>query len=372
MMPRQLSNRHQFFQPKQDWDAILSVLKTEVPLLECRYTGRFMRLQTNCDDDFRKLTKFMDDRGLDYKSYSLREERPIKVVIRGLPASTNISNILKELAEEGFELTKITRLSKYRTKEPMPLFYAQVKKNPLADAIYNVTEILGAQVCIEAYRGRPGPSQCWNCQGYFHSSEVCHLPTRCVRCAGTHKAEHCTRPSDQAPTCVNCGGDHAANWRGCPRCPGSKNKNRKLKVQKKKPHLPAPPPRPVSHEFSFANITAGQQRHAPVDTPPQPQRPPRMPVPPATYSPTVPAARVSHAPTLTSPTAAPQSAPPAQDCADLIGQLMKFTQQGMDGLVLSEAFRLCLPQLRQETEVHTRAYLIFHTYWRILATSSTN
>ncbi|GIZ00745.1 hypothetical protein CEXT_38271 [Caerostris extrusa] len=49
------------------------------------------------------------------------------------------------------------------------------------------------------------------CQGYFHSSEVCRLPTRCVRCAGPHKAEKCDLPSDQAPTCTNCGGDHAAN-----------------------------------------------------------------------------------------------------------------------------------------------------------------
>ncbi|GFT59430.1 nucleic-acid-binding protein from transposon X-element [Trichonephila clavipes] len=66
------------------------------------------------------------------------------------------------------------------------------------------------------------PNQCWRCQGFFHSSEVCHLPMKCLKCAGPHQAKDCTLQFEDPLKCANCGGEHAANWRQCPRFPKSK------------------------------------------------------------------------------------------------------------------------------------------------------
>ncbi|GFV17701.1 probable RNA-directed DNA polymerase from transposon X-element [Trichonephila clavipes] len=84
--------------------------------------------------------------------------------------------------------------------------------------------MFGTRVAFEPCDGsrNRGPNQCWRCQGFFHSSEVCHLPMKCLKCAGPHQAKDCTLHFEDLLKCANCGGEHAANWRQCPRFPKSK------------------------------------------------------------------------------------------------------------------------------------------------------
>ena len=35
---------------------------------------------------------------------------------------------------------------------------------------------MGTLVVVEPYKGKKGPSQCHNCQGWFHSAQFCNLP----------------------------------------------------------------------------------------------------------------------------------------------------------------------------------------------------
>jgi PAX-interacting protein 1 len=60
-------------------------------------------------------------------------------------------------------------------------------------------------------------TQCFNCQKFGHSSLNCGFPSRCVKCDGTHAKGSCPRTTREGdPKCVNCGGNHSANHRGCP------------------------------------------------------------------------------------------------------------------------------------------------------------
>ncbi|GFT72196.1 hypothetical protein TNCV_2993011 [Trichonephila clavipes] len=54
--------------------------------------------------------------------------------------------------------------------------------------------MFGTRVAFEPYDGSRNrrPNQCWRCQGFFQSSEVCHLPMKCLKCAGPHQAKDCT------------------------------------------------------------------------------------------------------------------------------------------------------------------------------------
>ncbi|GFX85094.1 uncharacterized protein TNCV_4979491 [Trichonephila clavipes] len=65
-------------------------------------------------------------------------------------------------------------------------------------------------------------NQCWLCQEFFNSSGLCHLPMKCLKCAGSHQAKDCTLQFEDLLKCANCGGKQAANWRQCPRFPKSK------------------------------------------------------------------------------------------------------------------------------------------------------
>lgn len=59
-------------------------------------------------------------------------------------------------------------------------------------------------------------TQCFNCQRFGHSSFGCGYTSRCVKCELPHPRGQCTRTTREGnPKCCNCGGDHAANHRGC-------------------------------------------------------------------------------------------------------------------------------------------------------------
>ncbi|GFW56117.1 probable RNA-directed DNA polymerase from transposon X-element [Trichonephila clavipes] len=110
---------------------------------------------------------------------------------------------------------------------------------------------------------------------WFHSSEVCHLPPRCVRCAGPHLAKDCTRSFDEPLKCANCSGEHAANWSRCPKHPknaqkknpnhNNKNKNgpkpKNNLNQKKVPQDPRPDiskARKVSPNLNYSKVVQNQ------------------------------------------------------------------------------------------------------------------
>ncbi|GFX16409.1 zinc finger protein [Trichonephila clavipes] len=69
---------------------------------------------------------------VEFKSFMLKQDRPVKVVIRGLPSNTEPEEIKAEIETEGFQVLKISQMKNFRTKAPMPLFYLQIQNG--ADA----------------------------------------------------------------------------------------------------------------------------------------------------------------------------------------------------------------------------------------------
>ncbi|GFW54283.1 nucleic-acid-binding protein from transposon X-element [Trichonephila clavipes] len=174
----------------------------------------------------------------------LKLERPLKLILRGLPTSTELEAVKKEIESEGFKIHKISRLTKFQSKAPMPLIYIQLINDLNADSIYNYVDMFGTRVAFEPYDGSRNrrPNQCWRCQGFFHSSEVCHLPMKCPEMCRTPSSERLYLAFLRDPLkCANCGGEHAANWRQCPRFPKSKkapnhqNKGGNIKNNNTKP-----------------------------------------------------------------------------------------------------------------------------------------
>ncbi|GBP67637.1 Nucleic-acid-binding protein from transposon X-element [Eumeta japonica] len=74
---------------------------------------------------------------------------------------------------------------------------------------------------VEAPFKKGGPGQCHRCQKYGHAAANCHADPRCVKCLVPHWTKECplTRESEEKPSCVNCGQQHTANYRGGPKAP---------------------------------------------------------------------------------------------------------------------------------------------------------
>lgn len=89
---------------------------------------------------------------------------------------------------------------------------------------------LGFIVVIEAYRFK-GVKQCYNCLHLNHSSELCTLDPKYLKCAENHRTNLCPKTANEKCICANCGEEYPANYKGCPRHPFEiKAKNKGLKI----------------------------------------------------------------------------------------------------------------------------------------------
>ncbi|GFX74943.1 RNA-directed DNA polymerase from mobile element jockey [Trichonephila clavipes] len=183
-----------FIQPNPDWTDLMVFAHSLAPTLQSKLSGRFLRITVQSEEEYRKLVTYFWHEQIAFKYFMLRSERPLKLILRGLPTSTELEAVKKEIESEGFKIHKISRLTKFQSKAPMPLICIQLINDLNADSIYNYVDMFGNRVAFEPYDGSRNrrPNQCWRCQGFFHSSEVCHLPMKCLKCAGPHQAKDCT------------------------------------------------------------------------------------------------------------------------------------------------------------------------------------
>ncbi|GFT55618.1 nucleic-acid-binding protein from transposon X-element [Trichonephila clavipes] len=180
-----------FVSPKGDWRQLVALAKLIAPSFQSQMSGRFLKVTVADDVDYRALSKWLESSGVEFKSFMLKQDRPVKVVIRGLPSNTEPEEIKAEIEAEGFKFEDLSD-ENFRTKAPMPLFYLQIKTVRMRQKIYDFTEVFGTRIEVKPFDRGNKVNQCWRCQGWFHSSEVCHLPPRCVKCAGPHAAKDCT------------------------------------------------------------------------------------------------------------------------------------------------------------------------------------
>ncbi|GFX32590.1 nucleic-acid-binding protein from transposon X-element [Trichonephila clavipes] len=204
-----------FIQPNPDWTDLMVFAHSLAPTLQSKLSGRFLRITVQSEEEYRKLATYSRHEQIAFKSFMLKSERPLKLILRGLPTSTELETVKKEIESEGFKIHKISRLTKFQSKSPMPLIYIQLINDLNADSIYNYVDMFVTRVAFEPYDGSRNrrPNQCWRCQGFFHSSEVSHLPMKCLKCAGPHQAKDCILHFEDPLKCANCDGEHAANLR---------------------------------------------------------------------------------------------------------------------------------------------------------------
>ena len=57
--------------------------------------------------------------------------------------------------------------------------------------------------------------QCKRCQRYGHMQKYCNHKFRCVKCAGNHPTDQCTKSPETPAKSIHCQGEHPANYKGC-------------------------------------------------------------------------------------------------------------------------------------------------------------
>lgn len=265
-----------FVNLKQDWthEAFNGIISKYTSKYNLKYTGK-ERVAIFCDkvEDHQKLKEGLREENAFFHTYSRQDERPYKVIVRGLPPDME-DQIRDDLKVRGFNITSIKAIKTQKEYDSCPLYLVNL---PCGTEITKFRQIKYLCHCVvQLHKFIPKNSnvtQCFRCQRFGHASRNCNYPARCVKCTDNHPTIDCPKKDrSSAATCCNCNEDHPANYSKC--------KERliylegKIKARTKLP-LPRPPgPLNTNQKSSngkqiWAKIASAQLPHMPQNQPRQ-------------------------------------------------------------------------------------------------------
>lgn len=182
-----------------------------------------VKIQTHEVNDYREVINYYDAHNRNYYTYRLKSSKGLSVVIKGIDVQVQATEIQAALVEDGFKIQNVYRIMN-RLKQPQPMVKVELvpsestlKKGEI-HPIYKLKYLMHRRITVEEPNKRSGPIQCLNCQEYGHSRTYCKLISVCVVCGELHPTNSCPKPKNSSTVkkCSNCGGNHTANYRGCP------------------------------------------------------------------------------------------------------------------------------------------------------------
>lgn len=225
---------------------ITSVIGTStfhvVPLLKGKIHET--KVQTYNEKSFREITNYFNTVKKSYYTYQLKSSKGLAVVIKGIESEVNPSEVKCALESQGFNIRSVINIFN-RDKVPQPMFKVELEpdtrklKRNEVHPIYNLQYLLHRRISVDEPHKRRGPVQCLNCQEYGHTKTYCVLQTVCVVCGDLHQSSTCSKKAQEEKKCSNCGGNHTANYRGCPIYKNLKQKyNERLKTVREGAYSP--------------------------------------------------------------------------------------------------------------------------------------
>ncbi|GFV22399.1 nucleic-acid-binding protein from transposon X-element [Trichonephila clavipes] len=254
----------------ESYNLIVQDVNRKFPGTVNKMAGNYIKIQPATPDDHREIVTHLENIRAQHYVIKRLADRPIKVVLKGLPVRTEVADIEEDLKSQGFEVEKVAQLRKFSTKEPLPIFMVEVRRNEKAELIHDVKTVCYLSVTVDPFRKKPGATQCYNCNYFNHSSANCRMTPRCLKCGKDHRTGDCSiKEKIEKPRCINCNQEgHVASLRSCTAFPKIKPKKGEAQnnISQKK-IIPAT--RPVKANVSFASVCSGktnQQMATPEET----------------------------------------------------------------------------------------------------------
>ncbi|GFT45293.1 probable RNA-directed DNA polymerase from transposon BS [Trichonephila clavipes] len=174
-----------------EYNLILQEIHRTHPTATNTHIGGYIKIQAESSDHHREITQFLTDKGCQYYVTDPPANRPLKLVIKGLLATTEPEEIKKDLIDQGIKIEKIAQLRQFKTKSPLPIFMIEITRDENVDDIFKIRSCLYMQVKFDPFRKNSRPTQCYNCNFFHHASQNCSMKTRCLKCGGGHRTGQC-------------------------------------------------------------------------------------------------------------------------------------------------------------------------------------
>ncbi|GFU83023.1 nucleic-acid-binding protein from transposon X-element [Trichonephila clavipes] len=180
----------------------MKVITTAFPNIRSKLSGELIKLYTNTSIEYHKLLNLLDQHRYQYHVITPKDERPIKVVIKGLPGNTDINDIKSDLIDQGFTETKVSQLIGRITKQKLPVFMITLPRNIQNAKIFQLKTLGYLSIRIEGYEDNR------------------RMNPRCLKCGEAHQTKDCPIQRTETAYCINCQAyGHMANYSKCPLFP---------------------------------------------------------------------------------------------------------------------------------------------------------
>ncbi|GFT18852.1 uncharacterized protein TNCV_1671901 [Trichonephila clavipes] len=213
-----------FKHKKTNYKSIVKNLNKDFPDCDVKLAGKYLKIFCKSSDEHRIVTEYLKEISEEFYVIDPPDSRPLKIVIKGLPISTEIGEIQEDLTSQGFSVEKVAQLTRSKTKSLLPIFMVELEKKPDSPDIFKMKKCCCLTVQVDAFNRRPGVSQYYNCNLFNHSSKNCFMRTRCLKCGESYRTNECPiKERIENPVCINCNKTgHMANWSQCEEFPKRK------------------------------------------------------------------------------------------------------------------------------------------------------
>ncbi|GFR29093.1 uncharacterized protein TNCT_326221 [Trichonephila clavata] len=122
----------------KNYNLILQDINRKYPATVNKVTGDWIKIQCASSDNHREITISLVEKKIEHWVVDPIANRPIKVVIKGLPASTSVEEIEHDLKEQRVAVEKVAQLRKFKTQAPLPICMVEVKRVENATDIHEI------------------------------------------------------------------------------------------------------------------------------------------------------------------------------------------------------------------------------------------
>ncbi|GFU96470.1 nucleic-acid-binding protein from transposon X-element [Trichonephila clavipes] len=178
----------------------VDTIKKIYPHLRLKTTGEYIKLYSNTTEQNRVVRQTLIQLGYRFYLITPKNERPIKVVIKGFTKKADPEDIKKDLEKEGFEPESVTQLIGRRTKQLLPIFQVTLPRTIENLKIFDLKKPLLISTLLSTDTTAEKSRSASPATIFIHLTKDCPIKQRL-----------------ETKFCINCQVyGHMANWYGCP------------------------------------------------------------------------------------------------------------------------------------------------------------
>lgn len=131
----------------------------------CTSTIRGITIRPATSQIYRKFVSLFRELKWEFHTFQLSEEKPFRVVVRGLHPSTSHEDIKDALLTENHRVRNITNVLS-KSKERLPLFFIDLEPEKNNTTIFDLRTLLYSVIKVEEPRKKRHIVQCLKCHQY--------------------------------------------------------------------------------------------------------------------------------------------------------------------------------------------------------------